>query len=321
MRNNLIIYVSSHNNYDMLEGEVLKNINFEGFEFINVDDASSPLEIQKGKKICDQYGIKYLQNKGRGVQMATQTLVDFINSDRPDCKYILCFQHDVVPISKNFFKTISEYITEKKLEGFGGIGFNVIDKGKYTGNSYNLFENGEKPLGMIGLAHLSVADKSRRWMSPKHNPQSLNSNPDKWSNPFIIEFPAWMCVGINVEIWNKHVTPTEDYHFHLWFPDVAMQLNQSNNPLLVIPSLYCLNQQEVKAKYGINTNSAHGAKDGENYHFGEYSNFDAWKKRWGWDYENAKNTFSEISDKYEGTLLYEYFKHNNKKGPLKNYEL
>ena len=38
---NIIIYVSSRNNYDMLSGEVLKNINTEGFEFINVDDKSS----------------------------------------------------------------------------------------------------------------------------------------------------------------------------------------------------------------------------------------------------------------------------------------
>ena len=36
----LIIYVSSKNNYEMLENEVLKNINTEGFEFINVDDNS-----------------------------------------------------------------------------------------------------------------------------------------------------------------------------------------------------------------------------------------------------------------------------------------
>ena len=37
-KKNLIIYVSSRNNYDMLEGEVIKNIKFDGFEFINIDD-------------------------------------------------------------------------------------------------------------------------------------------------------------------------------------------------------------------------------------------------------------------------------------------
>ena len=121
------------------------------------------------------------------------------------------------------------------------------------------------------------------------------------------------------EVWNEFVTPTEEYQFHLWFPDVAMQMNKSNKPLLVIPSLYCLNQQEVKSKYGISENSAHGAKRGEEYHFGEYSNFKAWKRRWGWDYENVKSTFP--IDIYKGTLLYDYYNHDNNNGPLKNYEL
>ena len=51
MHKNIIIYTSSHNNYDMLQGEVFE-IDFEGFEFINVDDASSESEILKGKDMC-----------------------------------------------------------------------------------------------------------------------------------------------------------------------------------------------------------------------------------------------------------------------------
>ena len=47
MKDNLIVCVSSHNNYDMLEGEVLKNIDFEDFEFINIDDNSIPTEIDR----------------------------------------------------------------------------------------------------------------------------------------------------------------------------------------------------------------------------------------------------------------------------------
>ena len=320
MNKNIIVYTSSHNNYDMLKGEVFK-IDFEGFEFINVDDASSDSEIEKGKEICKERGVVYLQNKGRGVQMATQTLIDFINKNRADCKYIICLQHDVKPITNEFFKKLSTYISDGKLDEFGAIGFNVIDRGKYTGNSYELFKKGTYGLGMIGLAHLSVANESKRWMSPHHNSESLKRNKEKWANPFIIEFPAWMVVGINVNIWNKVVTPTEDYEFHLWFPDVAMQLNRSNHPLLVIPSLYCLNQQEVKSKYGISENSTHGSNRGEVYHFGKSNNFKAWKRRWGWEYTNAKDTFKSVSEKYKGTLLYEYYMHDNNDGPLRNYEL
>ena len=58
----IIIYVSSRNNYDMLEGEVLKNINREGVEFINVDDKSCDAEIAKGKAICKKHDIVFLEN-------------------------------------------------------------------------------------------------------------------------------------------------------------------------------------------------------------------------------------------------------------------
>jgi glycosyltransferase involved in cell wall biosynthesis len=183
---NLIIYVSSRNNYDMLKGEVLK-INFEGFEFINVDDCSTDEEIEKGRLLCRENNIVYLQNKGRGVQMATQTLIDFINENRPNCKFIICFQHDSAPISENFFKTLSEYIATGNLDDIGGLGFNVLDNGKYTFNMYHEFLNGGTPLGILGFSHLGISSTKKRWISPWHNPEVLGKNTDKWNKPFILE--------------------------------------------------------------------------------------------------------------------------------------
>ena len=63
MKDNIIIYVSSYNNYDMLEEVVLKNINTEGFEFINVDDNSFPEEVEKGKSICKKHKIMEDESK------------------------------------------------------------------------------------------------------------------------------------------------------------------------------------------------------------------------------------------------------------------
>jgi len=319
MKDNLIIYVSSRNNYDMLEGEVL-NIDFEGHEFINIDDGSSPEEVLKGKLICEKHNITFLQNKSSGVQMATQTLVDFINTNRPNCKFIICFQHDVIPLTTHFFTKISELISNNSLAQFGAIGFNVLDRGKYCRDFLNKYNQGELPLGMIGLSHLGIEQPSKRWISPHHNDLAVR-NPDAWSKPFSIEFPAWMVIGINIHIWNTCITPTDVYQFHLWFPDIAMQLNYNNNPLVTLPSLYCLNQQEVKEKYGIGANSAHGAQAGNEYHFGEWANFQAWKERWGWDYEDARNTFANVKESYEGTLLHEYYTHDINKGPLRVYNL
>ena len=314
-KKNIIVYSSSHNNYDMLKGEVL-GIDFEGFEFINVDDGSTEEERVKGRQICKEAGVLYLQNKSRGVQMATQTLIEYINENRPQCKYIICFQHDVIPISENFFTQISELVEKGSLDSFGGIGFNVIDRGKYCPGAYDRFKAGEKPMGMIGLAHLGIAESSKRWISPKHTPYAVN-NPELWNKPFCIEFPAWMVIGINVKLWNKVIDPTGDYQFHIWYPDVAMQFNVKNIPIVTLPHLYCLNQQEVKTKYGIHDNSAWGARNGHEYHFGEYSNFKFFKERWGWEFDNAKKTFPV--ERYEGTLLAEYYRHDLSTGPLKKF--
>lgn len=318
-KDNLIIYVSSRNNYDMLEGEVLKNIDFDGFEFINIDDKSSDEEISKGKDICSNNNITFLENKSRGVQMATQTLMDFINKNRPNCKWVICFQHDIYPLSTNFFTQISTYIKEDKLDDFGVIGFNVLDHGGYTQNALNELKNGGNPLGMVGMAHLSIRNREARWLCPSKQ-GGLLKNP-LWKKPFIVEFPMWAAVGINVNLWNKHIIPTTEYQFHLWLPDIAMQFNYKNHACLILPNLYCLNHQKLKEKYNIALNSAHSAKNGNEYHFGKYSNFEAWTTRWGWYYEDIVDDFEKIKGHYEGTLIKDFYEHNIKQGPLKNIEL
>jgi hypothetical protein len=130
----------------------------------------------------------------------------------------------------------------------------------------------------------------------------------------------WAAVGINVSLWNQHIKPTNEYHFHLWLPDIAMQFNYLNFPCLTLTNLYCLNNQFLKEKYNINANSATGAKSGNEYHFGKYSNFDSCRTRWGWDYENT-NTFESIKQSYDNTLIGEYYKHDIQTGPLRKYEL
>lgn len=315
---NIIVYVSSRNNYDMLENEVLLNINTDGFEFINVDDNSSEEEKAKGIEICNRRDIVFLENKDRGVQMATQTLIDFINENRPNCKWIICFQHDIYPLSTNFFNRIDEYIKSGDLDKFGIIGFNVLDRGGYTLNSLNEYLKGERPYGMIGMCHLSVRDKSKRWLCTKRQ-TSLLKQSELWKDPFIVEFPMWAAVGINVQNWNECIIPTNDYHFHLWLPDIAMQFNFKNKPCLILPELYCLNDQELKEQYNIAKNSAQGAMHGNEYHFGEYSNFEAWKRRWGWHYENVYEYSDVIEQHYANTLILEFFNHNINNGPLRSF--
>ncbi len=163
IKDNLIIFVSSKNNYEMLEHEVLKNINTEGFEFINVDDNSILEQKKLGVNICENNNILFLENKGVGVQMGTQTIMDYINANRPFCKWVICFQHDNWPVSKDFFERISNLIRKGKMDQFGACGFNILDSGDFTQeNSLERFNKGDRVLGYLGLAHLCVKDNWNR---------------------------------------------------------------------------------------------------------------------------------------------------------------
>jgi len=314
-KDNLIIYVSSKNNYEMLSGEVIKNINFEGFEFINVDDNSESEEIEKGKDICKENNIIFLRNKKKGVQWATQTLVDFINENRPNCKWIFCFQHDNYPKTKNFFSILSKLIDDQKVKNNGIIGFNHLDNWEYSLYSKFLFALGLKPSSMIGIAHLSAKNNRDSILTKRTNFWKM-LNP-KWKEPFLVEFPIWPSVGLNVNLWNQHIKPTEELIFHLWLPDIAMQFLSKGKFSLIIPSLYCFNDQMLKEKYGINKNSAIGSKNGEEKHFGPYSNFEYWAKKWEWDYVNPRKNSRNIKNKYFKLFL----DHDLRNGPLKNIKL
>jgi len=316
MKESIIVYVSSRNNYDMVEGAVLKNIKLNGYEFVNVDDGSSDIEISKGKEQSKRIGFTFLENKKCGVQYATQTVIDWVNENRPNCKYVVCFQHDNYPITDNFFDSMEHQVKLLENEKVGLIGFNHLDNGSYTGDALKRYNRNEDNVkGILGLCHLSIKDNRKRWLCPVRQPELIKHI--KFNRPFAIEFPMWAALGINVKAWNDVINPTEDYQFHLWAPDVAFQFNFKNYMSVILPNLYCMNDQSLKLKFGIDVNSAHGAKAGNNYHFGEYGphliNF---KKRWGWDYENVKGTFPIVKHKYTGTLIDQYYTHNIKNGPI-----
>ena len=252
--------------------------------------------------------------------MATQTLIDFINDKRPNCKWIICFQHDVYPITKEFFTRISKLIDIGALDNAGTIGFNRIDMGKNSPGAYDKWRRGEKPIGHLGIALLSILDSTYQRLLQLNRNGWMGSNSD-WMKPFSVEIVSWVVMGMNVNKWNEFIEPTDEYHFHLWAPDISIQFLYNNCHNLVLPKLYLMNRQELKENYGIDVNSAHSAKGGNDYHFGKWdTTFEVWKKRWGWDYETP-STIPDMRESYEGTLIEEFISHDTHTGPLKTFDL
>ena len=73
-----------------------------------------------------------------------------------------------------------------------------------------------------------------------------------------------------------------DYIFHLWFPDIAMQFLSQNINLAVIPDLYCHNEITVKEKYGMNYSSAYAGMKNQTDHVEKYGNhLKIFESKWG----------------------------------------
>ena len=61
----LSTYVSSRNNYVLLEDFLLRNEQILDYNFYNIDDDSDEDQKEIGREICDKYDIKFIENKGR----------------------------------------------------------------------------------------------------------------------------------------------------------------------------------------------------------------------------------------------------------------
>jgi len=90
-----------------------------------------------------------------------------------------------------------------------------------------------------------------------------------------------------------------------------------------MPSFVAWHNQELKSNAGIPVNSANRFTKlglGKKY-FGDYGPYlKYWKNKWGWDRQN-RNSFEEIKEKYKRTLIYDFYHHDYKKGPLKTFDI
>ena len=94
------VYLSSRNNYSLLDSFMERNPTIKELPFYNVDDNSEDSERKLGKELCEKYGIQYVQNMGRGLQWSAYTMVSMVPDD---CEFIIWTTHDTFTITKNFY--------------------------------------------------------------------------------------------------------------------------------------------------------------------------------------------------------------------------
>ena len=312
---NIAIYLSSRNNYDLLEDLFLKTTDLEGYQLYNIDDFSDPEEIEKGREICARNNIKFIPNKNRGLQWAAQTMIDNIDDN---IKYIVWCSHDTFPLTSKFFKNIDEKVSSGKLDSFGMVGFNAF--GPQNGN--------DKPeaikkntCGILGRALLMklpvVGQAGSGWFKSK----DVTLEWEKWGTACAVDAPNSFFEMFNVELFKKYITPSDKYHLFFAHDDIAMQFLNNNVYNIVLPDLLIWHDQRLKLKFNIPLRSAGAAKMGDTRHFGDYGpHLKHWEKTWGWD-RHDRETLKSVIDRYEGTLIYDLYHHDFNTGPIRSFDL
>ncbi len=310
------VYVSSRNNYNMLENEVFNNLLRPNVLFVNVDDFSTEEQKEYGKRICLEKDVPFVENKKRGLQWAAKTAIDYFKENHPHVKYVVHFQHDIYPLEDSFYSSLQAYIDSGFLKDKGCFGFNIIDKdGRNTKDLYEAkVKKGKEVLGCLGVALL---EQSRaKYYCSTH----IKMPYDKWKFPFAVETTFWCCIGLNVDMFDKYIDVTDKYNLHLWGADINFQFLRNNVYNVALPDIYVVNHMSLKGKYGMASNSAKGARSGDEKHFGHYDHFPVFQKRFGFDWETCKKTFPAVYDKYKGTLMCDFFDHDISNGPLISWE-
>jgi hypothetical protein len=161
---------------------------------------------------------------------------------------------------------------------------------------------------------------SKRWFSEQYF-YKFKKYSNLYDGLFFCELPIWVGVAINTKNWKKYINPSEKFIFHLWFNDIAMQWLSSNINIAITSEFYLLNQQGIKEKYGFNRCSATAGKIGDERHVEKYGehlvNFE---KRWGFKYENPRDTYKFTQGRYKNTLVEKYFYHDCRLGPLGKFK-
>ena len=359
MKKKIGIIYSSYNNYNLLEHEVLKRVNFEGYPVLNIDDKSEKEEAKYGKKLCEKKNLYFDINKKKGLQFAVDQGIDFL-VEKHHVEWVFCMQQDIYPLGKNFFSNFEKMISKLKDESIGAMGFNVISDDEIYMNKKIIdeYKLGKKPNGLMGsfplsnmglnFNNLTLKNKikyllfsllpTKKNIERKKNILFANMNfaeytlknfsniSKKYKGIFAIEVPAWPAIAINVKLWKKFIKPNAGYIFHMWFPDVCFKFLQKNIWIVVNSEFYMHNIQKIKKKYGYHWSSAHAGKEKSftdnkgNTQVESYGkHLEIFKNYWGFDYLDTENHKEEILSRYKNTLIEKFYLHDFKKGPLKKF--
>jgi len=280
----------SINNYDIMKNLSLKFNSFTEVDVLNLDIGSVTSEKEKGKKICENNGMTYIEDDDinfKPMEKCVDYLCDYIDNEYEGVKWVIIFQQDIMPDNNDFWFNLENQLISLSdyHDIIGSFGFKYKQDG--------CVGRGNLLKGIINKPHLG-------WY--KNMPASYHN-----ADYFVVESTAWSAVGVNMDLFKKHIKIDTEIHLNLWGDDISHQFMNADIFNITFPKL-TINELSRTTKTNMGFNAYILPKDdkGEKSFIKKYG--------WKWGYRNFNRKQFDTS-KYAGKIQNTLFNLSVKDGP------
>jgi hypothetical protein len=318
MNRKFCVMFATSNYYDMFDGCQYKysRANHDEVVVVNVDINSTKENKQDGIKTCERLGIHFV-NPDFELTSTQQSVLEadkYLTKNNIDVDWIVCFQHDVIPMESNFWDNLDKHLENVDTEKVSMFSPNSIMDYKQALRSVEssdvIYRN--KTITRTGRGNLE-----KGILEPPYAGW-YKFLPDEYykEDYFVVESPYWTCVGFNRKLFRENIHVDTEFIFELWPDDIAHQFMKEGFINITFPNLLVCHDHYLKRDVQVRTIDRNNSDSGDFCR--EQLRF--WKKhgfRWGYRNSELRNQFNEVRDQYENSIQEKLFEMNISDGPKK----
>ena len=315
------VLFATSNYYEMFKDCQYKytRANHNDVVVLNVDINSTTENKENGKQICKDLGIHFVNpNKNyTSCQESVSAADEYLIENDINVEWILCFQHDVIPMESNFWDRLDEHLelVEEHKDKVGMFCPNSImdyNIAKETINSENVIER-RKTGTRTGRGNLQEGI-----LNPPYSGW-YKALPDEYylQDYFVVESPYWTCVGFNRKLFRENIEVDTDFEFELWPDDIAHQFLKKGFIHIAFPDLMVCHDHILKQDIKVNTINRDSDKDHGDFCKEQMKFLDKHHFRWGVRNSELRKQFWNAKDKYKDTIQRKLFFMDINDGPRK----
>ena len=306
---NFVVLYCIKNQYEMIEEYVFKHssCDFSKVDILIYDDGSESEQINKLKKLCDDF--KNISWINENEELTTNPVLssferadNYLNIVDKKVDWILFFENDVFPFQENFWDELDIRLQESKfIEQVGFIGF----------SSYQNFSIGvNRSNGSPTIGRGCILDEI---LNPPHSGW-YKDLPNEWydTDYFVVEVPNWQSVCVNRKLFRENIEIDYNHEDRLLSVDSAShQFMIKGIYNIVIPKLSVYHDSGELTK-NINL------KSDSNYSRGDVSHRvfkDTWGWSWGFRNQNLRQEFNMNFNLYTNSIQSKMFNMKVSDGP------